>query len=245
MIGDVPPAAPQVRTRLWVRLLPWLAIAGVLAALWATGVTDYLSLESLRANERKLEAYRNAHPVLALLAYIGVYVLVVVFSVPGALFMTLAGGMLFGAAVGAAAAVVSATIGATVIFLVGRSTLGAALRARAGPTVGRLIDGFEKDAASYLLTLRLIPGVPFFAVNLAAGFVRVPVLTYVVITVIGIAPGSIIYASIGSTLVTVFARGETPNLAIIFEEQVLLPLLGLAALSLLPVIHRRLRARRA
>jgi uncharacterized membrane protein YdjX (TVP38/TMEM64 family) len=223
---------------------PLVLIAAVIGAAWASGLTDFLSLDALRNNRERLAAYTLDHPLMSLGAYVGIYIVVVVFSLPGALIMTLAGGMLFGAWLGAAAAVTSAATGATVIFLVGRSTFGAALRQRAGAVVGRLIDGFEKNAASYLLTLRLIPGVPFFAINLAAGLVRMRILTYVLITVIGIAPGSIIYASIGSSLVTIFARGEEPDLSIIFEPHVLGPLLALAALSLLPVAIQAWRRRR-
>lgn len=239
-----PPAAKPKRSLLktWGPVV--LLIVG-LALAWASGLTDYLSLDALERNRAKLEAYRNAHPWLTVLAYVGAYILVVIFSIPGALIMTLTGGMLFGGWLGGLAAISAATIGATVIFLLARTSVGAALRARAGPRVSRIIAGFEAEAASYLLTLRLIPGVPFFMVNLAAGLVRMRVVTYVLITVIGIAPGSFIYAFIGAGLVDVFARGERPDLGIIFEPHVLGPLIGLAALSLLPVLYHRYRPRRA
>lgn len=236
------PAARRSPLRTWA---PVLVLAAGLGLAWATGLTDYLSLDALQRNQARLAAYRDAHPWLTLLGYIGVYIVVVVFSIPGALIMTLTGGMLFGGPGGGAAAITGATIGATIIFLIARTSIGAALRARAGPMVSRIIAGFEANAASYLLTLRLIPGVPFFAVNLAAGLVRMRLLTYVIITLAGIAPASFIYASIGASLVAIFARGGRPNLDIIFEPQVLGPLLGLAALSLLPVIYHRVKAARA
>jgi uncharacterized membrane protein YdjX (TVP38/TMEM64 family) len=241
-VSDV--AAPRGRSPLKT----WAPLAVLIAGLglaWATGLTDYLSLDALQRNRARLEAYRDAHPWLTLLGYMGIYVVVVVFSIPGALIMTLTGGMLFGGWAGGAAAVAAASIGATIIFLVARTSIGAALRARAGPMISKIISGFEANAASYLLTLRLIPGVPFFAVNLAAGLVRMRVLTYVLITVVGIAPASFIYASIGASLVAVFARGGKPDLGVIFEPHVFGPLLGLAALSLLPVLYHRLRPRRA
>jgi uncharacterized membrane protein YdjX (TVP38/TMEM64 family) len=235
---------PAPKTSLLRRIAPFLILALVIFLAWKSGVTQMLSLDALRAHEAELAAFTAEHPWLSLGGYILVYILVVVFSLPGALIMTLTGGLLFGTWLGGAAAITSATIGATLIFLVGRSTFGDLLRSRAGTMVGRLVDGFERNATSYLLTLRLIPGVPFFAVNLAAGLVRMRVLTYVFITVIGIMPGSLIYASIGSSLVNVFARGEDPDLGVIFEPQVLGPLLGLAALSLLPAAYRVWRARR-
>lgn len=239
-----PMPAPAAKAGLLRRLAPLIVLAAVLVAAWASGVIDLLSLDTLREQRQRLADYTQAHPSLSLGGYVLIYIVVVVFSIPGALIMTLTGGMLFGTVLGGAAAVTAASVGATIIFLVGRSTFGTALRSKAGPIVGRLMTGFERDAASYLLTLRLIPGVPFFAINLAAGLVRMRVLTYVVITVLGILPGSLIYASIGSSLVSVFARGEEPNLSIIFEPHVLGPLLGLAALSLLPVAYRAWKARR-
>jgi len=227
------------------RLTPIALFVLVLFGAWRSGLLDYLSMDALRLHRQQLADYTLAHPVLSLLGYVAVYIVLVVFSIPGALIMTLTGGMLFGAWLGGAAAVTSATTGAVIIFLVGRSAFGDLLRSRTGGMVGRLMDGFERNAASYLLTLRLVPGVPFFAVNLAAGLVRMRLSTYVLVTAIGVAPGSLIYASVGSGLATVFERGEEPDLGVILEPNVMGPLLGLAALSMLPVAYRVWRARRA
>lgn len=245
-MSDLPdPIETAPKVPLWRRLLPLAVLVAAFIIAWATGLTDYLSLDALRDNRERLEAFKREHFLLALVAYVLIYIVAVIFSLPGALILTLSGGMLFGAGLGTAAAVTSATIGATVIFIIARSSYGALLRQRAGPVVGKLLDGFERNAASYLLTLRLIPGVPFFAVNLAAGLVRMRLGTYVLVTLVGILPGSLIYASLGSSLVTIFARGETPNLSIVTRPHVLGPLIGLAALSLLPVAWHAWRTRKA
>ena len=111
--------------------------------------------------------------LLAVIAYIALYIVVVALSLPGAAFLTVAGGFLFGLALGASAAVVGATVGATVIFLVARSALGEPLLKRAGPRAAKLAEGFRADALSYLLFLRLVPAFPFFLVNLVPAFAGV------------------------------------------------------------------------
>ena len=111
--------------------------------------------------------------MLAVLAYIGIYIVAVALSLPGAAFLTVAGGFLFGLVVGASAAVIGATIGATLIFLVARTALGEPLLRRAGPRANQLAKGFRDDAFSYLLFLRLVPAFPFFLVNLVPAFAGV------------------------------------------------------------------------
>ena len=227
------------------RFAPLLLLAALIGAAYALGVTDWFTVERLRTHSQALEAFTDRHPWLSLLAYVAAYVFVVTFSIPGALLMTLTGGLLFGTVLGAAAAVTGCTGGATVLFLVARTAIGDSLRRRAGPVLSLIINGFEREAASYLLTLRLIPGVPLFAVNVAAGMVHMRLATYVAVSVVGMIPSSLIYASIGHTLREVFQRGETPDLDLVFTPQVFAPLLGLAALSCLPLVYKVVRSRRA
>jgi uncharacterized membrane protein YdjX (TVP38/TMEM64 family) len=155
--------------------------------------------------------------------------------------MTLSGGFLFGPWLGAAAASSGASLGAAVIFLVCRSAVGDSLRGKAGSTIAKIEEGVRRDAFSYILTLRLIPVMPFWLVNLAAGFVNIPLRTFLAATVLGILPGSLVYSGLGAGLGEVFASGQEPNLRVIFEPHVLLPLVGLGLLSLLPVVLRRFR----
>jgi len=164
--------------------------------------------------------------------------LLVAFSVPGALIATLTGGFLFGTLSGGLYTIVGATIGATIVFLAARTALGDLLRAKAGPGIRKMEEGFAKNAFSYLLVLRLVPLFPFFLVNLAPAFLGVRLRTYVVATFFGVIPGTFVFASVGNGLGAVFDSGEDPNLGIIFQPEVLLPILGLAALSLVPVAYQ-------
>lgn len=228
------------------RALPLIVLlAG--AILGAVLFRDILTFETLARHRQTLLAWRDAHYVLAALGFIAVYVLVVAFSLPGATIMTLTGGFLFGVFPGALYCVIGATLGAIAIFLAVRAGLGEALHARIRDKpglVGRIERGVRENAVSYLLIMRLVPAVPFFLANLVPAFLGVSLGTFALTTFFGIMPGAIVYASVGAGLGEIFDRGEVPDLGIIFEPEILLPLLGLAALSALPILLRRLSRNR-
>jgi uncharacterized membrane protein YdjX (TVP38/TMEM64 family) len=223
------------------RFGPIVLVLVLIGLALVTGVTEHLTLSELKLRRDELQALVQHYPLLSLGVYILVYVAVVSLSLPGALIMTLSGGFLFGPWLGGLAAATGASLGAAVIFLICRTAVGDAMRGKAGSTIARIEEGVRRDAFSYLLTLRLIPVMPFWLVNLAAGFVAIPLRTFLIATVLGILPGSLVYAGLGSGLGHVFASGQEPNLRVIFEPQVLLPLIGLSLLSLLPIVLRRFR----
>ncbi len=187
-------------TAAWKRWLPLIVLGAVMALGRAMGWHEYLSFKTVGLNYEALRAYIAGHLGTALLAYVGLYILVVALSLPGALVMTLGGGLLFGWQLGAPAAVVGATLGASLLFLVVNSSFGSALAAKAGPFVAKLRDGFQEDALSYLLFLRLVPAFPFFIVNLVPALLGVPLRTFVIGTFLGIIPGSFAYSLAGSGL---------------------------------------------
>jgi uncharacterized membrane protein YdjX (TVP38/TMEM64 family) len=226
------------------RLAPLAVLLAAVAAFFALGLQDYLSFEALRQHREQLLALVEQHPALAPLAFTAVYAAVIALSVPGGAVLTIAGGFLFGILPATLFVLVGATAGATIVFLIARTALGDALRARAGPRIRRMEEGFRQDALSYLLVLRLIPIFPFWLVNIVPAFLGVPVRTYVLGTFVGIIPGSFVYASVGNGLGAVFDAGGTPDLKIIFEPAILLPIVGLAALALLPIAYRRFKARK-
>jgi uncharacterized membrane protein YdjX (TVP38/TMEM64 family) len=234
-------APPREGPSSWRRWLPLLALLGVLAAVYASGLHRYLSYDTLAARHEALAGFVAANPLLAPLAYIAVYALSTALSLPGALFLTLAGGFLFGTLAGGSFAVLGATAGATGLFLIARTALGAGLRQRAGPWLNRMERGFREDAFSYLLVLRLIPLVPFWLVNLVPAFLGVPLATFAAATFIGILPATFVYAGVGDGLGVLLEEGQRPDLGLILRPQILLPLLGLALLALLPVAYKRLR----
>ena len=109
--------------------------------------------------------------------------------------------------------------------------------------VKRIKDGIDENQWSMLFLIRLVPAVPFFVANLVPAMVGVPLARFVVSTFFGIIPGGLVYTSAGAGLGEVFARGETPDLGIIFEPHILLPILGLCALAALTIVIRALRGR--
>lgn len=223
------------------RLLPLALLAVAIALVFATGLHRYVSFEALKENHERLAAFVDASPILAPLVYVLIYALVVALSIPGGAVMTIAGGFLFGVLYGTVLVVVGATLGATAIFLIAKTSLGETLRARAGPRVRRMEEGFRENALSYLLVLRLIPIFPFWLVNIVPALLGVGLGTYTLGTLLGIIPGSFVYASVGNGLGAVFESGGTPDFGVIFKPEVLLPILGLAALAILPILYRRIR----
>jgi LPXTG-motif cell wall-anchored protein len=228
------PIPPRLR-RLW----PLLLLAALFAAAWASGATRLLSFEALAEHRAALAAWVAARPVAAAAAYVGAYVLVVALSLPGGAVMTLAGGFLFGPWLGTALTVAGATIGACLLFLAARSALAPLVAGRAAGLLDKVRPGLEQDGFFYLLTLRLIPVVPFWLANLAPALVGMPFGAYAAATAIGIIPGTAVFSGIGAGLGEVFSAGGTPDLGVILSPSILLPLLGLAGLSLLGAWWRK------
>ncbi|WP_035248569.1 TVP38/TMEM64 family protein [Actibacterium atlanticum] len=224
-------------------VLPLIAI-GVVAVIGAFTLRDYLSFQALADNREALIAFRDANYVLSVLGFVAIYTLVVAFSLPGATIVTLAGGFLFATFPGAMFNVVGATLGATAIFLAARWGLGAKLGAKlenADGAVKRIKDGIDENQWSMLFLIRLVPAVPFFLANLIPAFLEVPLHRFVISTFLGIIPGTVVYTSVGAGLSEVFARGETPDLGIIFEPHIIGPILGLAVLAALPILIKAIR----
>ena len=197
-----------------------------------------LTLESLKANRDALLTFTDQNYVTAVTIFVASYCLLVAFSLPGAVFFTLAGGFLFGSVVGTLYVNLAATSGATFAFLAGRYLLRDWVEARFGARLEPLQAGFARNAFSYLMTLRLIPIFPFFIVNLACGLTRVSLGTYVLATAIGIIPGSFVYAYAGRQLGMINSLKEiaSPNVLMAFT------LLGL--LALVPIAYQKWNARK-
>ena len=182
------------------RWAPLAILAGLMAVAFSMGWHEYLSFKTIGLNYEALKSFISSNLIVAILAYMALYVAVVALSLPGGLVMTLSGGLLFGWLTGAAATVIGATIGATLVFLVAKTSFGEAMAAKAGPWVGKLREGFQENALSYLLFLRLVPAFPFFVVNLAPALLGVPLRTYVLGTLFGIIPGTTAFSVLGAGL---------------------------------------------
>lgn len=230
----------------WLRKLPFLAILAT-AVLGAFLLRDQLSFEALARHREVLIAYRDANYGLSVLGFIAVYIGIVALSLPGGTVATLTGGFLFGLFPGVFFNVIGAGTGAMLVFLAARSGFGASVSARiaaAGGIAARLQTGLRENEWSVLFLMRIVPAVPFVLANLIPAFVGTSLTRFAVSTFLGIIPGALVFTSVGSGLGEVFARGETPDLGILFTPAVLGPILGLAALAALPMVLRVIKRAR-
>ncbi|MBA2655431.1 MAG: FAD-dependent oxidoreductase [Tatlockia sp.] len=218
--------------------LPLIVLVGLLILFFSFRLDNYLTFRSLHAHQATLIEWTKTHYFTSILIFISCYTLAVAVSVPGAVFLTLAGGYLFGVVWGTILVVFSATLGAILLFFAVRTSLGNWLAKSASTWLDRMRQGFQQNAFSYLLTLRLIPLFPFWVVNIVPALLGVRLKTFGLATFFGIIPGSIVYVFVGNSLNRVFASNQTPNLSLIFSFEILMPLLALAALSLLPVAYK-------
>ena len=236
------PLPANLSRKLPILLILASAIAG------AVFLRDQFSFAALAENRAALLAFRDAHFIWASLGFIGAYFVIVGLSLPGATVATLTGGFLFGMFPGTAYNVIGASLGAVAVFMAARAGFGADVAAKVqsgGGAAARLQSALQKNEWSALLIMRLVPALPFFVANLIPAFIGARLDRYAITTVVGIIPGALVFTSIGAGLGDVFARGETPDLGVIFTPPVLLPLLGLAALALLPVVIKALRGKEA
>jgi uncharacterized membrane protein YdjX (TVP38/TMEM64 family) len=226
------------------KVLPLAVLAALAVLVFWFDLDRYLTFAALKENRGVLMDFVDRHMLLAVLAYIAIYATATAVSLPGGAILSVAGGFLFGAWFGTLWIVIAATLGATGIFLIARTALGEPLHRRAGPALMRMEAGFRENAFSYLLTLRLIPLFPFFLVNLVPAFLGVTLRTYVLATVIGVVPGAFVFASSGVGLGSVFDSSDSFSAGSVLTPEILIALTGLGLLSLLPVVYKRVRARR-
>lgn len=229
-----------------LRHLPLLVILTVAAVGFFT-LRDYLTFETLRAHRETLLAFRDANYIGIVAAFVAIYFVIVAFSLPGAAVASVTGGFLFGLALGTTFNVVAASLGAFAIFLAARWGLGKTLAARMEASDGalkKLKTGLREHEISVLFLLRLVPAVPFFVANLLPALVGVKFVNFAFTTVLGIIPGAIVFTWIGVGLGEVFDRGDSPDLSLLWEPQVIGPILGLSVLAALPIVIKALRGRK-
>jgi uncharacterized membrane protein YdjX (TVP38/TMEM64 family) len=251
------PAAAGFRL---ARILPFAAIVLVSVIVIAVGWYTGLSPVSLLERRVAIDSFVGAHRIAALAAFAGIYALAVALSLPGAVLLTICGGIVFGGLAGGLAALIGATTGATLIFLIAKSAVGGWLIRRAGRRAEKLAAGFCADAFNYLLFLRLVPLFPFWLVNLVPALCGVRLATFVGATALGIIPGTFAFAFFGAGLDSAVAAEVTAYRACIaagnsgcrlkfdpsaaVTPQLIAGLVALGVLALIPVAVKRFKAAR-
>jgi uncharacterized membrane protein YdjX (TVP38/TMEM64 family) len=238
-----------------------LLVGAAMGLVLYKGWHHHITLETVVAQRDRFQQALEANVALSLIAYVAVYAVLVALSLPCGLIMTVAGGLLFGWLIGALAAMVGATLGATSVFLIARSAVGDTLSERAGPWLAKLSQGFQKDALSYMLFLRLVPAFPFWFVNIAPAVLGVRLRTFVLGTTVGIMPGTFAFASAGAGLDSVIMAAKNERAAcvalkgadvcplkihasLLLTPELMLALVLVGLVALIPVVLKRWKKRR-
>ena len=215
----------------------WFIGAAVFALACAVAWFDllrFLDLQTLKAQQLEWVAWRDAEPWRASLAFFAVYVAVTALSLPGSALMSLAVGAVFGLTWGLPIVSFASAIGATLAFLVSRSLLRDAIQTRFAGQLRIVNEGMVRDGALYLFSLRLVPAIPFFLVNLAMGLTPIRTGTFYWVSQLGMLPVSLVFVNAGTQLASVesVAGVWSPGLLISF-----------ALVGLFPLMARRLLVR--
>ncbi len=218
-------------------LLLVVAILGI-ASFFYFDLGQYLSLESLKENKEKLNAFYEDNATMMILGFIGVYVAATAFSLPGATILTLAGGAIFGPWVGTLAVNVGATLGATLAFLAARFLLRDWVEQKFGDRLKPFNEGFSNNAVNYILFLRLVPLFPFFLVNLVSGLTQVPIRIYFFGTMFGTLPGTFVYTNAGSNLASIESLGDIASPGVIGA------FILLGVFALIPTIYNKFKSKK-
>ena len=218
-------------------IIATLLLAGV-AVFFALDFSRYVSLAFLKESQASFAVLFNQEPVKVTLAFFAVYVAVTALSLPGAAILTLAGGASFGLVWGTVVVSFASTVGATLAMLAARYLLRDAIQARFGRRLDEVNKGIEKEGAFYLFSLRLIPVVPFFALNLLMGLTRIKTWTYFWVSQLGMFAGTVAYVNAGTQLAKIDSLRSilSPGLIGAF---VLLGLLPLGVNKVLGFFKRR------
>ena len=215
----------------------------IIAAFGLIFFSEWISFEALKENRAEISEFRNKNLTLSIVIFWVFYVILVVFSLPGAAVASVSGGFLFGLGAGLLINITAASTGAALLFLLVRYGMKSFKYNKSNTLNSNFViqikNALVTNQISIMLTLRLVPVVPFFLANILPALVGVRLFNFIWTTIIGIIPGGIVFTWIGVGVGEVFDRNEYPNFELLFSPVILGPILGLVALLILPMILRR------
>ena len=223
---------------IFLRLWPIYLMAAAIGLVLSMGWHEYLSIETLREQRAQLTGFVENNFLMALAIFILVYIVATVLMVPGALWITISGGFLFGLAVGSLATVVGATLGTAVLFSVAKTSIGRSLQERAGPWLKRMEAGFREDEVSYMFAMRLLPVVPYPVANIAPALLGARLPAFMLTTFFGIFPAVIAYTWLGVGLDATFEAGEDLDV-VGFIQNFIPAFAALGVVALIPPLYKR------
>ena len=184
-----------------IKILLLIAVFTIVVSLFfAFDLQKYQTLEYLRSSKAIFISSYEKNPFLLLVSYFLFYIVITAFSLPGAVWMTLGGGAFFGLFAGTVIVSFASSIGATLAMLIARFLLRDWVQSRFTSQMETINSGINKEGGFYLFTLRLVPTVPFFVINLGMGLTSLRALTFYWVSQLGMLPGTLVYINAGSEL---------------------------------------------
>jgi uncharacterized membrane protein YdjX (TVP38/TMEM64 family) len=220
--------------------LPLIVLIAIGVILFFSGALDRFEPSRIGAEQQNLRLLITEYPVLSRVAQVVIVMLGVSTGIPGAIVLIFAGGMLFGIVEGTILSSIGTTLGATILFLASRSAFAHGTGG-VPMLVERLRTGYHAFPFSYTLFLRLVPLFPFGGVTIALAWLRCPLWLFITATALG---GTVMIAfetALGAGLADTIAREGAVSLGLFAHKRVILPLLGMAVLSLVPIVLGQLR----
>lgn len=214
--------------------MSFLFLIIILIALLILGASELVTFEALKKNSQAIAAYVEEHYLISVFTFAAAF-FSTAFFVPGALILTVTGGFLFGALIGALYASVFSTAGSTLAFLMSRHLIGAWVQRRFKKELRRFNEEISRHGHNYLFVLRIVPVLPSFLINYLAGLTRISALRFAAATFLGICPGAIVYSLAGSRLSMIEAPKDVLSIKVIIAFSLL------AVFALLPVLYDKMQ----
>jgi uncharacterized membrane protein YdjX (TVP38/TMEM64 family) len=220
--------SPSSKSSNPARIAMALAILLSIAAFFILGLDKYLTLATLKASLGALHQWMDLRPLTSAVGFFAAYVAITALGLPSSVVMTVAAGALFGFVQGALLASFASTLGAVLSCLCARYILRQWVQARFGERLSSVNVGVEREGAFYLFTMRLIPILPFFAINLLMGLTPMPVRTYAWVSQLGMLPATAVFTYAGTRLALVESLSDvlSPGLITAFALLGLFPLMA-------------------
>ena len=209
------------------------SVIGLIAIFKIFHLDQYLMLSYIKESQQSFLTLYTEHQAVVIAGYMTVYILVTALSLPGAAILTVAAGALFGLLTGTIIVSIASTVGATLALIVSRFLLRDWVQGKFSDKLSTINQGIDREGAFYLFTMRLIPAIPFFVINLAMGLTKIPLITFFWVSQLGMLPGTVVYVNAGKELAKIDSLSGILSPGLIFS---------FVLLGLFPIIIKKLMA---
>nr|WP_321396891.1 VTT domain-containing protein [uncultured Desulfobacter sp.] len=210
-----------------------IVVAGLIAVFFAAGLQNYLTLDFIKSSKDQFQGVYAQNPVMVISVFVAVYIPIIALNLPGAVVLGLAAGALFGTLTGTIVISFASSVGATLACLLSRYLLRDWVQKKFGARLARVNEGIRKEGAFYLFSMRLIPVIPFFIINLVMGLTPIRLWTFYWVSQLGMLTGTAIFVNAGSQL------AQIDSLSGIVSGRLIL---SLALLGIFPLVTKKILA---